>query len=291
MASPAVQHTTEEARALLARFLTRAQSRGIISSAHFHEIIGQWQGTRNSLPANPEDIALDLSADEHIEAALQGLLGLYPSKRSGSQRVDEMEEIIAAWSLRRLLDAHEKVQDDFERKARGFSLALAGGTLSMRAWHLGLYLLIVQHLLQQTILGHRGRLPARGRMRAFEILRREIGYLDRFADQITARQLLGDPYSADYTANRAEAYAGTGRAEFSRALEHHRELFEHLQPKGKPYGLMAEYIARDDPKTCKPCHDAQGFYPLFEGPFPGSVCLGRAHCRCVRVVRYVGGIS
>lgn len=286
---PTLSPSVTTARQELTRFLIRAQSRGILSPATFADLQRQWSGTSNSLPASPEDMPATID-DKTIAIALLALITLSRKgrKKAHQDTSDEMRDIVAAWTLRQFLDVHEKVQDEYERRSRGFAIALVAGLLSFRAWHLAQRYHVVQHLVQQAVLGYRGSIPGFDIDRLQALLQRELGYLDRFADQITARQLSGKPFSAEYIANRAEAYAGTGRGEFYRALERQRDLLSRFQPAdvADDFGLVAEYIALDDNSTCNPCHQAQGIYPLGVGPFPGAVCLGRSHCRCRRVIRY-----
>ena len=291
-----VSPVLSEARHQLDRFLVRAESRGVLDPAKIADIRRDWSGTVNSLPVNPEDLLSEIT-DAAIHAALLTVLVIAQGKRSQKQGLAEMQEVIAAWRLRQLLDAHEKVQDRYEERSKRFAAFLLVGLLSLRAWHLAQRYHVAQHLLQQVLLARRGNLPDMERERLQLLLQREFRYLDRFVDQVMARRLEDDPYSEDYVVNRAQVYAGTGRGEFYRLLEQQDDLFAHLQPvaalAGRPgdrfpdYGLVAEYIARDDEATCRPCRQAQGFYLLGRGPMPGQICLGRARCRCRRVIRYL----
>lgn len=285
---PTAAPSVTAARAELTRFLVRAQSRGILDPALFHDITATWTGTRNSLPANPEDTPAEIT-DDTIRAALFAILVML-RPRTKDKRVSDMVAILAALRLRQLLALHEQAQDEYERRTALLAQHLDQGLVTLRSWHLAMRYFITLHLVQQQLLGGRGQLLDRDRTE--ELLRRELRYLDRFADQVAARRLRGEPLSADYIRNRAQAYAGTGRGRFYALLERQSQLFKRLQPLGtlEGYGLVAEYIARDDEVTCRPCHASQGFYLLGQGPFPGAVCLGRAHCRCRRVVRYLPSV-
>ena len=271
------------ARADLTNFLTRAQSRGLIDPARFSEIISQWHGSRTDLPLPFENTFAKLD-DATIAAALLGMQNLNPRWRSQDRRVNEMEEILAALSLRRLYRLHEHVQGRYEKKSRLLALAFTTGSLALLSWHRLARQNVIDHLLRQTLLGQRGRIsnPARTE----HLMQRELGYLARFADDIVAHAVQGRHFSAPYLANRLEMYAGSARGEFYRGIEDQSEFIARLQPPGRPFGVVAQYIAQDDDNTCEPCHLAAGWYLIGDGPWPGTVCLGRAHCRCRRVLRY-----
>ncbi len=101
----------------------------------------------------------------------------------------------------------------------------------------------------------------------------QLGYMYRFAADVHARQALGDQYSLQYLANRSLLYGGAVWGSWFRGNE---SIGDGT--------LMAQYIAVDDRRTCSPCRQAVGIYPLNSGPFPGEICYGGGRCRCERII-------
>lgn len=77
-------------------------------------------------------------------------------------------------------------------------------------------------------------------------------------------------------ASRAKLYTGNIRGTVFR---------QHEVGAVKQYsaGWVAYYKTKDA-NACEPCHDAEGFHLMGQGPFPGQVCKGRARCRCKRII-------
>jgi len=92
-----------------------------------------------------------------------------------------------------------------------------------------------------------------------------------------AEDLRGRPMTEDEIAARARQYKGSSYEQYWRKSE------EQVDDEA----AVMDYIAVDDGATCSPCSEAEdnGPYLPGQGVFPGQVCLGHGHCRCVRVRR------
>jgi hypothetical protein len=274
-------------RSLLDAFLSRVQGRGDVSPLQADAIRKGWNADNpTSLPLD-ESEAIQGMTDDALHSAALVLLALAPGgKKVKDASLQTALEMIAAWRLRQLMAAHEAAQDEFENDVMGFTRP---GLIT--GWHRWMIALVIGHLAQQAILGNHGRLTPTDVDRLDRTARRETRYLLRFADDVALAALSGKPLSEKAIVSRSEMYAGVGRAEFYQGIERHPELWPRPRTEAPDENLVdgwvAEFVALDDESTCDPCHDAQGFYPVSTGPFPGLVCLGRSRCRCRRVLRYL----
>jgi hypothetical protein len=147
-------------------------------------------------------------------------------------------------------------------------------------WQRQMESLLKTHLIAQNIAGGRAGMVMFGdRERLDAIALEQIGYLSRFADHIAVKALLHEPLSERYIAARAKQYAGAGYGEWFRSREEADDLGD---------GWVYDFRARDDGGTCSSCvaADIAGPYLQGVGPYPGVVCDGHGHCRCIRVARY-----
>lgn len=186
----------------------------------------------------------------------------------------------------RAIRESDRLLADFDGAARLLARRLASGQIDLRTWQIAFLQEVRRAVVGQYRLGYGARsLPEGGRLRpgGYPDPRSPIGRLDqslllqgayigRFADQMATAAAAGQPLSEAQIAARSALYGGAARAEFYRAAE-----------RARPEDTLWEYRARDDGGTCGPCLSARGVYPSGEGPYPGSVCLGRSHCRCRRV--------
>ena len=172
----------------------------------------------------------------------------------------------------------DRAQDAFERDMQALSTRLEA-TGDLKRWQRDAGARVLQHMAEQRALGA-GRLlrPPDLAMMTQEA-QRQTAYLSRFADETAVKALQGNPPSAAYVANRAAQYGGVGRAAFYDA--------QQATEAGRP-GMVVEYRAVDDDRTCIKCIDAEDGGPYLPGaaPLPGSVCLGRSRCRCKLEYRY-----
>lgn len=174
------------------------------------------------------------------------------------------------------------VIEDFGARVRRLAPRLAAG--DVRGWHREMRDAIRDNLVVQAQLGGRRFLNAAEREALAGVANRQLAFLQRFADEAAARNLLAGtpagkglrPFSEAYIIARSELYAGEGYAQFFTYSE---------STLGD--GYVIDYQAVDDKGTCSPCHRAElaGPYLPGQGPMPGRVCLGRGRCRCVRVPR------
>lgn len=163
----------------------------------------------------------------------------------------------------------EVLQDRFIRRARALKLR------SVREWQRAAKDLVTQNILQQAIAGSGKRAANLARFSA--PIKRQLAYLSRTTDEISARLLMERALSEKAIGHRLAMNASAGREAWFRA--HEADLGE---------GYVVDYESRDDDRTCSPCLDAELGSPYLptEGPFPAGICLGRGFCRCRRVERF-----
>jgi hypothetical protein len=187
------------------------------------------------------------------------------------------QEVQAGYGVPRIgtIDGYREA---FRRFCRVAAQQVADGMIDLPTWQTAMAGQIAAHLIAAHILGARDDfLAPADRRRMDAAMEHETTYLARFALTIYVRDALHNPMGADAIASRSALYEGTGYAEYWRAKE------------GKTgFGWVAAYRARDDGRTCGPCHTAEmaGPYLPTEGPYPGTACLGGGRCRCVRELVY-----
>lgn len=275
----------EQARQL-AELLARLVADGEITEDQAVQIYQATAGNAGlldeALPLPPYEgirkIAAEEDDDRPIWLLLAGALGLAAGAGLAAH-VDRTSQL-------RRIGAVDTLQTQHSAQARALSNALARRQISVSAYQAGLRRLNNQHMSAAGALGAGTRYAATGAAIA-EQATLQAAFLQRFADTIAGRILaaaagldaLGDPFSAAYLAERAGQYGGIIRAIYFQMFELYRQIDDGT-------GWIVRYIARDDDRTCSPCHYAQGFYLPNTGPYPGQVCLGRHHCRCRRIVIY-----
>jgi hypothetical protein len=166
----------------------------------------------------------------------------------------------------------DQLQTQYEARVAALGRSVADGSISVRQWQGQMDRATTQYLIRQQALGSgTTRLDSAAFLRLDAEVRRQQAFISRFADHIGAGTVTGKPLSAGQISSRATTYSGAGRAVGARAQEQSADA-----------GELWRYLALDDGRTCGPCLAAEGTYPAGQGPFPGSVCLGRGHCRCKR---------
>lgn len=187
-------------------------------------------------------------------------------------------------------NAADTLQDWHTAEAGALGEALGNRRITVAEFHRRLRELNNQHNAAQIALGagaKRGQLAGSAAQQAAL----QAAYLQRFADEAAGRLVaeaagipgMHPPFSAAYLAERAAQYGGIGRALYFQSYE---ALGIQRLGDGSAPGIVVRYVARDDARTCSPCHRAQGYYLPGQGPYPGQICVGRHHCRCRRVVVY-----
>lgn len=167
---------------------------------------------------------------------------------------------------------------DFDSFVSDLSFARSAGVQTTREWHRRMRNRVARNILENATLGNGGPLTPQQIEALIPSIREQEAYLQRFAQEIAARQAAGRPMSEAQIVQRARMYNGVAQ----------REFYLHKEGQEQREGLVVDYIPQDDDGTCSPCHDAGrgGPYLPGEGPMPGDVCLGRGKCRCRREVRY-----
>jgi hypothetical protein len=201
----------------------------------------------------------------------------------------------------------QQALDAFDEDVRGFARQISQGTIRGRDWHSQMLVRLRQHFLQQAQLGKGGPLTPVELDRMQDAMTEQARYLKRFADEVSVRnelaenaeevarrrleregrevtqeavddladELRGRAMTEDEIAARARQYKGRAYEEYYRQVEGQLDA---------PSGVVIDYEAVDDGATCGPCAQAErnGPYLPGQGPYPGTVCLGGGHCRCVR---------
>ena len=172
--------------------------------------------------------------------------------------------------------AREALRDQYEIEVEMYAGRLAAGEMTLAEWQAAMSLAVRTHLYAQALAGGDRALTPEERAALEAEAALQMAYLSRFADGMAVALLLGAVLTAGYIVNRAVQYAGTGWSWWFRTSEREGQR-----------GVVVDYVARDDDRTCGPCLEAEdgGPYLPGTGPMPGQVCRGRGRCRCVRVER------
>lgn len=146
-------------------------------------------------------------------------------------------------------------------------------TDGLRRWQVAAREMVRDDLMGLAAMGKGAPLSAADLNRLGATWQEQQGYLQRFAEEIAAKEALGDPMSEKQVAARLKQYAGAGYSAYWR---------EAMRDYGE--GWVVRYHAVDDDGTCPPCHEAEEGSPYpATGPFPvpgNATCRGRGHCRC-----------
>lgn len=201
--------------------------------------------------------------------------------------------------------AHQAMEV-FDRDVRQLAQDVLEGSIRGRDWHSQMIVSLRQHLLQQAQLGKGAPLTPDELSEIQDLMREDARFLKRFADEVAVRNELAE--SAEEIAERrlqqegrevteeavqelAEELRGRPMTEdeiAARARQYKANAYEEFWRKGEEQiddaDVVVDYVAVDDQNTCSPCYQAEqnGPYLPGQGVFPGEVCLGGGHCRCVR---------
>lgn len=264
--------TRDEARAILAAF-----DAGLIAQSEL-PLAGQAAG-----------IALTESLARQAAARLYARLGLDPA-RTRIIPISARERFVV-----QIIDTYEDLSFQTTR-------SFARGDLSVREWHQAMKDLVSDDLLQQAHLGKGRDLTPREIERLQEVATRQAAYLRRFADEVAmreqrakhaeriARRELGQEATeeavqarvAELQSRRMSEAQIRARAQMY-AGESYQAFWQQREREEEREGMVAYYISVDQPSTCSPCLSAEQNGPYLPGsahPWPGSVCLGKGHCRC-----------
>lgn len=199
----------------------------------------------------PAAAATQIEYDNHINAAL--VAGLMVGIDPGDQ-IDAIENM-----------AGNRID------------AIAG--MAGAEWHDEMRTLIIRVMIAAAIAGAGPEYSVIAVRETEEAAQDQLRWLYLFAVAAAARAALGRPWTDAYIAARSRQYLGEARALYYRALEQRQDFSD---------GYVIDYIAMDDPSTCRPCSAAarNGPYLPGRGPMPGDVCEGGGFCRCRRVSRF-----
>lgn len=165
--------------------------------------------------------------------------------------------------------ARNRLRDVFAEAIDKHATQLASGEKSVGEWHSQLNSYIGAMSAAQYLAGN-----GRYQDAPSSTIDAQREYLYRFAAEQHARKEIGKPYSEQYTFSRSLMYGGSIWGAWFRGNE-------SIDPGA---GWVAQYIPRDDGRTCRQCRSARGYYLLSSGPHPGELCLGGGLCRCDRII-------
>jgi hypothetical protein len=174
---------------------------------------------------------------------------------------------------------------DFEQGVQRLAAQVFQEAITPQEWQAGLAEHILAYSTQAAVAGA-GRVPGPAvQARVTSKLIEQPDYLLRFTLQMTSRDLVGRPMTAQAISARATLYGGVGWGSF----------FQGQAEQARP-GYVERWITRDDNAVCRVCKPRhRQIFLVGQGPMPGWDCLGS--CRCKRVqefaptefVRLLGG--
>lgn len=190
---------------------------------------------------------------------------------------DNLEEIVAGYLIVSTRNfSIEVAQTEFEQEAAELTRQWLHAEIGLRSWHEKFRDALIKFLAIASAAGADEEIS--GTQRADEVLTMiqvQLAYLSRFADSVAVNKV-----SEGQMMQRSRMYSGAGRASFFR--ENGRSNAQE--------GWVVDYVALDDRFTCEPCRQAEAEGPYLpddpSAPMPGTICLGRGYCRCVRFLRF-----
>lgn len=206
-------------------------------------------------------------------------LGITLNLSQGNATQNEIMQRLALLSLDEMQNIHDQLQERFAKRVSSITEMVLAFLIPIYIWQSLMIEEINTHIASQVILGSRGK-HGKHKNEMDSRASFQLWFLQRFGDYLAFSAATSVPLSESKTVSRAISYGGTGRAAYYYTLE--RNLQDILTDGAE--GYIVQYVAMDDPRTCNPCHDAQGYYLPTDGPYPGEVCLGQAYCRCKRVL-------
>lgn len=170
------------------------------------------------------------------------------------------------------------LRNQFEASTTRLGFGVVGGAIAITTWQKGMQTALSNYSRQMAVAGA-GKMPSVVTQSVIEEkLAEQWSYLQRFATQIMARQVVARPMSEPWIIQRARRYGGpTGWASY----------FIGQGGEESP-GYVDVWLTRDDPNVCYICSPRhQRYFLPTQGPWPGDFgqCLG--DCRCVRKPEYL----
>lgn len=206
----------------------------------------------------PQGFQLPLPLEEAIPQELSSIVTNYLSLEVGTH-----------YSI-------EAAQNSFENRIDEITRQLLIGDITLKSWQEKFRDALIEYLSTAAVAGAQTDITGTPRENpVLEMVRVQLAYLSRFADSYGFGLVSGAQAQ-----NRGVMYSGQGRAAF----------YQQEGLSNADSGWVIDYIALDDRYTCEPCREAEERGPYLPddlaAPLPGSVCLGRGFCRCVRALRY-----
>jgi len=252
-------------------YLVRCVQDELLTEAQARDLLRQFDNDEldtSDMPL-PLNEAIDTPTERDAELAILALITLGMLAKDGLQALSDARKDVL----------RERLQDRFQSEARRLTEALYDGS-KLGIWQRGMSDLIRDNILQQAQVGLGDVITAERLAELIPGIQEQQAFLSRFADEIRARDLIGQPMSLGEARNRAELYAGAGRAEWFRS---------DMSITGEE-GTVIDFISQDDESTCQDCLAADSSGPYLHDdptlPIPGSVCLGGGRCRCELRERY-----
>lgn len=167
--------------------------------------------------------------------------------------------------------ARNTLRRGFEADMQRLANAVASGKIPLDEWQSEMQDAISRYTRQMAVAGA-GTLPVASTQAIVEAqLAEQWPFLRGFALTLTAKRLVeGKPLSVAAIANRAKLYGGAAWGSFFLG-----------QGDGAGYGIVDQWISRDDRHVCSRCAPRHlQYFRMGESPYPGWDCLGS--CRCER---------
>lgn len=180
--------------------------------------------------------------------------------------------------LRERLRNH--LRGDYERTMRHYAKGLSEGG-HVGEWHAAMTREQRAYIARQMTAGLGRALATKEVDTVNQLSQQQQRFLQGFANEVSARRILGRDFSLGYLINRSLQYGGVGWATWFRGNE---------IVTGQGDGKVIQYIAIDDGNTCSPCRQAQEAGPYLPGaegiPYPGEICQAHGLCRCQHKIVY-----
>lgn len=264
---------------LLIELLARLVADGDLTEVQAASIVAYWQ--------------------DRADAELAHLLSLPVAAGVGEREQDEDAALLPLLlagvraapgdTLDARIRAANRIQDNHAAEAQRLADELMAGKITVAEWQGRTRAANAAAIDAMAQLGST-RMTMQLQRRIDEIEREQAAFLQRFADEVSARRitdampqeqrdalgLLLATWTAAYIGRRAASYSGAAR----------RVFFLAAEGDIGGQGWIIRYEAHDDDRTCSACLQAQGYYLPGDGPMPGEVCYGGGACRCERVPVY-----
>lgn len=281
--------TEQELQRLLARLVARdtlsqAEADAVLDAFGDGTLDVAWPDAATALAPLYDDLAAAA-----ILAALYGALGRLAARSRGAERLarlfrstikrgaESAYQALAALPPAQGRDLAEALLATFDREARRRAALIPSYRDGVRRFHVAMRQAVRQDTLALAQLGTGRPLSPAQRARLTQRLRVQDAYLQRFVEEVAAREAVAAAggraaMSEKQIAARARTYAGSARGAYFEAAQG--------QYEGRA-GFVIHFEGADDPNNCSACAAAMDASPYLPGqaPNPGDVCFGGGLCR------------